>query len=1084
MFKTHFIKSITLLALTCIVLVSWQKLCYDEDQENQEIEFFLPFKVFFGENSFPIDELRSHSSIKIFSSNWQNFKSKPIKLIRRVGNEEIVIESIEIFAENEANFALFRFENLTQINWKNIASKMGLGSSLYLKVVDHTAKEYIIGFKNDKSESLHLSNLLESTFIKKNNIRLVCDFKVNELGGDSLDMATAGKTYTTSERILPQYITNESYFKCRGQNLIIEDLKKDKVEILIKSSNGSLRKLSYDYDEDIKYDDLLQDHIDETTIYFTIGTPTSNSHRSGMLVISDERNVLAIQPSVLFEVLGISYDNVKISALTYYAADMDFVWGDIKLTLTKNAEGKYFSKQRVSKSKWRHSHLKAPDIFLGKNLHLDSLSFNMSIASEHIDTMNKIMIENIKQEDFNHTLRLNLPDTMSTLGDSKYNSVIKLDGNQEADRATNFSIELQLFDDAPHRKEKKYQFHWGSIDTTLYAKKKKNIYSESIELSLREVKNLLLKEPVLTSSQAGVLGAFTYQLIQNRAGKELQNIKVESNIRDAKLFAKTVSRFMVADNVLFGDQISLCGFQGKDIGIKDKIIVNLMINQADEGAETASVEESNTFLDWGKHKLKVTQLGNNSRKKNIKDQVVERESILKGTEQKVLLNRLGKKLKIVAAEWVINDILFSSKDCDKAGWKSCFSEQISKSRSGDFVSLFMRTSDGSGLVCQFYLDRISSEEYLSFGNSQFDSLLFKYAVTTTSKISSPQYNYSFVWGSTQVPLELRGNPRIYGGTHTIKQSVLEELLNDKIHILSSDGEVISVQNAYLIIRRLQNDKPKKKWSTYDFDCAYLDCALNVIEAKKILTELQDAVYSIRVFVDQHNQTEEFVKVSFIDFIIENESNAWVPQYWISKPQDNEVFDFQFAYQEKEKTLVKLDKTNSKYQWIIEKYQNDPTVEVLDMPGFKTLQRAIYTKYDWGNNESIRTTEVLSKDYTNAYTLYEFYDVASTDVKLYWKGYEASYGPQTYCRDDFICADGTLDLKLGDQSVRIVRGDLVVLPESGPGYKFVFDDINTMEIVTALKNIPFHTNIFFEHLLIENDQGEKLRLPMKFAFHLE
>ena len=1040
-------------------------------------------KFEFGNVSIPASLLANQSIVNISKVNWPNFPST-ITLIK---DSEILgteIASIDLFVENTIDHSIYSYNNVDKIDWGKVADHMGKHCTIYIKVLDNKGDSYIAGMASFESTLIYANHFIGSSFVGA--ARVVLNNLSNNHTNDEQKVHISDIiTFDRSATICPVYLSSET-----AQYLLDQDLGFDiepdvEVHLLIKNDNGALRKLSYQKGHKITLKELLKDHVEETTIYFSMGMPESPHSRRAILTISDQYNLFAVQPSILWDEVGMLYDQINYKTLTYEAANIDLVWGDIHLTLTKNAEGDYYSKQRIGKSKWTDAYHKKPNILIGNNIYLDSLSFNMSIATQHLDTTNKITIKNIASHDFESDLKLNLPDTMDTMSESSYKSVITLDSNNLTGTTNkSISVEFQIFDDGPSSKEKKYQLHWGNIDTTLFIKKKHN-YSESFSVGLAEMINLLAKEPVLTSSQAGVLEAFSYRLVHSRDDKVIQEATIKTNLNDPEIFKEHIKSFDVEDKLQFGDRISLHTFSGAGIGSRDKILVDLLIDKITEQTEKDALNATNSFLSWGQHKLKVTQLGSTSPKKKIQDQVIDRLSLLKNMDQQILFNRLGRDEQIVSAEWFINDKLSKNDDC-KGGkkWRACFSQHLLKARAGDFVSIFMRTSKGMGLVCQFYLDRIANDDFISFGDSQFDSLLFKYAVTSYTKLSNPQYKYDFNWGSTTIPLELMGNPRVYGGSLNIKEQEFIDLLNEKIHIKSSDGEVISVQHAYLIVRRIQNSETNKNWTTFDFDCEFLDCALNILDAKKVIAELDNQVYSVRVFIDQHDQSEEFIKVSFIDLIIENESNTWIPKYWINKLQDLETFDFQFTYQDKDKTLIKLDRKNSKYQWIIDKYKDDPTVELLDMPGFKTVQRTVYTKNDWGNSEEIRTTEVLSKDYTNAYTLYEFHDFASTEVNLYWKGYKALYGVLSYCRDDFICADGTLELKIGDEFMEIIRGDLIVLPESGPGYKFIFDDINSMEIVTALKDIPFHTNLFFEHLIIKNQRGELIRLPMQFAFHLE
>jgi len=119
-----------------------------------------------------------------------------------------------------------------------------------------------------------------------------------------------------------------------------------------------------------------------------------------------------------------------------------------------------------------------------------------------------------------------------------------------------------------------------------------------------------------------------------------------------------------------------------------------------------------------------------------------------------------------------------------------------------------------------------------------------------------------------------------------------------------------------------------------------------------------------------------------------------------------------------------------------------------------------------------------------FTLYEYYDLASKKIDLYWKGYPSLRGSESYCKDDFVCAEGGLELVIDKHNINIIRADLVILPEDGTGYKFVFDDIDSDEIRQVIADLSSHTSLFFENMLIEGHDGEALRLPIKFAYHLE
>ncbi len=1034
----------------------------------------------YGSQKINLTPIQKHLSIPVNQLNWSRLASPTSFIINENRESAYYLQKVDIFVENESKHATFSTSAMDQELWETIYDKFGNQATLYIKVTDVEGSQYAAVLSQAPTEGLHTQQIMLNSFYDFESL--------------SIDNTTVRSTFNRNalriplhtiqdESLVPlTYLTNEiaqSNIECEIE---LSGATQDNLHVLVKSGHGNMRKVCFEVSEIMTLKTLLAHHVEETTIYFCSGSPTSVDRQLGILVVSDQKKLLAVQPTLLNKLVGISMNDIVFDHVEFSPVDIDFVWGDIELRLTKNKEGNYHAKKRIGKSKWDKSIHGSPNLLMGKSLHMDSLSFDFSIATQDKDTVNELRIENVHANDFGNSMKLNLSDTL--LSANSHKSIIRLDQiqNDGMDSAS-ISLELEIYDDSPKTKEKKYQLHWGDIDTTLTQKEKKKHFSESLSMSIDQFNQLLEKEPVLTSSQRGVLAAFSYELVHKRAHKRLQSKRVKTNIKNPKVFDQLMGEFTLDNKILIGDEFVLQDFSGEELPKQEQLRFEILIDN--DKQEEESIDDSNVFLNWGSSILKTTPLLDNSRKNKIQDQIVERKNLWKIINQPAMLNRFGVKEAIINAEWFINDDIYTQEKCETE-WKECFANYIKKAKSGDFVSLFLRTKNGNGAICQFYLDKIQEEDIIGFGNTEFDSLLFKYAKQTYRIESKPKYNYDFIWGESEFALELKGNPRVFGGQHMINQRDLEDLLDKKISIISSDGEVITIKHAYMYISNMKNrNRPwKGKWISYDFDCENLDCALPFENVQELIKELEVGAYSLRVFVDQHDQSEEFVKVSFIDFVIENESNAWSPKEWVSSNVDTDIFEFQFVYQEKEKTLVKLDKRNEKYQWIVDKYENDPAVEIINIPTFKTIQRAIYTKNDKGSNKGIRTTEVLSKDYTNAYTLNDYHDLKGGKAKLFWKGYQSLYGGQTYCKDDFICADGELQLQIGKDIVPILRGDLIVLPESGPGYKFIFDDVDSMEIISILKDIPPKTNLFFENIIIPDDKGERVRLPLKFAYHLE
>jgi len=988
--------------------------------------------------------------------------------------------NIEIFAQGHKGHATFAANGFDPSFWRKIAAVCGKDACLYIKMSSPDNHKYFAAIKSKIDAPNYVTELMNSNFFGNSTFSInSAQFHINDQKTYRLS------TFSSQELIIPHFLFNEEL--TQGQKVFLDagTLTNDSIYALVKTESGTVYNHMFEDVLSFNLSKLLEHHVESSTIYLCIGNPNLPNRRLSILNISNNNVLHAVQSDLLLKTTGIHLDKISTPYIIYKNEDLNFVWGDMQFAFTKNKSGDYFAKKRIGRSQWNSARLNKPNLVIGKSLFMDSLSFDFSIASHDIDTVNKVLLRDVSTVDASDKFNNMIPDSLTSLPDDAQDSTIRLDSitNDHIGQAI-ISLEIEVFDDSPKTKQRKFQFHWGNIDTTLIQEKKNGDFRQSIEISLAKFQATFEKEPILTSSKSGVVDSFDCKISHFRKNKLINKSIVTCNIKDAKTFSNSIKKLESLIAAQAGDRILLSSFSSPQIKDNETLRMEILLKKNSIEDEALSVDDKNLFLQWGELKLKATPLGDSSPKKRTQDQVIEKDKLEQIIRKESFLNKYGRKERIIDAEWFLNDDIFKPDDCKTEKWRECFIEQINQSMPGDFVSLFMRTSSGAGVICQFYVDHVSSDVLIGYGNTQFDSLLFKYSKYVVSKKSLPMYKYEFSWGESVVPLELVGNPRVYGGKISIKKEDLENVLREKIDINSSDGEVICIDHAYLILYKAVLENTPKKFYNYDFDCDSKDCVIAEQELLQVLDDLEGSVYSLRVFVDQHVPTEEGIKVSFIDFIIQDDSNAWIPQKWTSSKYPTELFEFQFVYQNKEKTLIKFDQENEKYKWIFEKYKNDTSVELLDMPGFQTTQRAIYTKYDYGQDANIRNTQVLSKNYTNVFTLYEYYDLASKKINLYWKGYPSLSGAQSYCKDDFVCADGGLELTVDSKKLNIMRGDLVILPENSTGYKFVFDDIDSQEIIDVLEDLPTYTSLLFENILVEGPEGKPLRLPIKFSFHIE
>lgn len=858
----------------------------------------------------------------------------------------------------------------------------------------------------------------------------------------------------------------------------------DTVYLFAKNENYKIDQLKTSFEKLPEVFKKWKNSNFSTSFYLSIRKKNSSFY-SAIFTIGKKQDFQLLDPLILEKVLNINANAMAVDAITYSPDAYRFKWGEIDLNLGQNKNGKYIAKSKVSLSKWKRSLDRSPELSLrNANKPIEEFSLQVKLANQKDSISSGINIGRILSKLNDHTTYKNKKDSIAEINSPEIGSKVLLSGFEYFEGIQNdINVELEIVDDRYESKNNKYQFYWKHIDTVIVLDQTSNCHETTLEIGKKQFIECLKDEPILTSSKEGVLSLFEFSMFKENIKSQAIFENIKCSLKDPELYTKLALEEALKDNIEVGDVIILSSFSSQGIPAEDEISLKIIIKE--DPKEFNNDNKNLLFINWGKVKFKATDLGDNKAKKFYNDQVISKQKLLEICEEQLYINREGRNEPIISADLVLNTKEGKIKCSKDSKWSHRLSKLFSEASIGDHINLFLRSKEGYSALLQVHIEETKvADDILGYGQvSDFDTLLIEYAkpLITTSIINLS--NYSLTWGDDfKIPLKLIGNPNVFGGNTNISIPELDKILGKELSISTKDDNIrLEKVSLYIYVR-----EPGGWQNYFQFNCDKGYCSLDNESIEKVMELIRsDWIYSARINIESHDANSLNAKVSSFSLLIDNPVAPWRPNSLLKTNFNfNDVFEFQFVYNERGKSLLKIDESNEKYKWMLDKYKDDPNVEIIKMPGFKTIERTINVEDEIISSKEIKRVELLSENYNDIHSYRDFHNFKGIKPQLLWKSYLGKFNTETYCLDDFICSEGNLSLSLGDQELEVIRGELIIIPEDKQAIKYVFDDLNDYEIEKRLKTLKNKSSLYISKLLVKDNTGEILRFPISFAYHLE
>ena len=197
-----------------------------------------------------------------------------------------------------------------------------------------------------------------------------------------------------------------------------------------------------------------------------------------------------------------------------------------------------------------------------------------------------------------------------------------------------------------------------------------------------------------------------------------------------------------------------------------------------------------------------------------------------------------------------------------------------------------------------------------------------------------------------------------------------------------------------------------------------------------------------------------------------------------------TFSFQLNSSLGEQSIVKMDKNNPKNKSLFKHYSESESAEVVHIENYKTIRRVITENDIFIRPEDIGHTHTLPDKVFKTETFPEFYDFNIQQPLIKLKGLSTVLDKTTYDLATFRNSTEGFEFFLGDEKVKLLQVTLTVVPKKGKAIQYITNNFTRNDIQRRFNKIEPATSLYFDKILFERKNGEKMVFPLTTALHLK
>jgi len=389
------------------------------------------------------------------------------------------------------------------------------------------------------------------------------------------------------------------------------------------------------------------------------------------------------------------------------------------------------------------------------------------------------------------------------------------------------------------------------------------------------------------------------------------------------------------------------------------------------------------------------------------------------------------------------------------------------------------------------------------------------AIDVVNKIKKPlttaedEYVYTAHWGNLELPVMEEEEPLHQERLVSFSLEDVLENINESVRF-DKGKEEMELDLMALLIYPVVGRSPMIYYLRAENDFR-LDTAFYK-DIVKMRVE-NGAMVGLRGFIGNTAINSATMK------IIDTEGPYRPPVYLQPMSTRNvDIYGFQLYSELGRNTLVRLDTTEESVKHIAKMYKDMEGYEVFHVPGFKTIRRFVSDRDKLLPAHDFNRRFLLEKEENTFFEIEdypEYYDLKDKKVELkwgrmstllsekrrkkildniekmefrYWR-YNSSIYSMLPNENISIRAfksnfKKSLRLYVDSKRYKILHFDCWITPQDEMATRFIANDITHPELLKAFDQVKSKTSIYFDNILIENEQGAPIYFPSPFLFNFE
>lgn len=423
------------------------------------------------------------------------------------------------------------------------------------------------------------------------------------------------------------------------------------------------------------------------------------------------------------------------------------------------------------------------------------------------------------------------------------------------------------------------------------------------------------------------------------------------------------------------------------------------------------------------------------------------------------------------------------------GNHTCFEATVTKARPGDHLSLVLKDSrrevyaarialvEGGGRPAAAGLSAFIREKWAEYSRR----------AVVEARTPKPLFRHSgkmLRWGDSEAFFVRSEPPDMEKAELSVSLEGLNRMLREDMALFGR-GYPIRISRIWLAGLFYPE---KKEWEQIMSGSAKEEESnrLDPLQREEVLAKVAEGANRARfaiLYDNPENEQQNNLQLDvWIDSAPQEESPLFPEEGVTLNPAG--IYPYQYINRPGEKSLIKIDTTVEKYRWMYDNYKDGKTLDVVHIPGFRTVRRAVTLADVILPEPEVGTVELLAQGLLRTEQLSEYHDFSGQKVYLYWRGQAGLAGEGAISLAEFRNARETgLELRVGAKRLPLRQVELLFVPESGPAYKCLTDSVRRPEVQAAIGKLQHRSSVFVTNIVVEGEQGQPLLFPLSFAFNL-